>query len=77
MIVTSVMIISHRKRWKYANIMFKIKAIVKKMIHARIYMVNSPANSFIPVKKFVYKVNDVNFLMIQLQMMIFVLHLTE
>lgn len=74
MIVYSVMILNHRKRWKFANIMFKIKVIVKKMSNVHIYMENFRVNSIIPVK-FVRKVIDVNSLMMILSMKIFVLYL--
>ena len=77
MIVYSVMILNRPRKWKYANIMFKIKVIVKKMNLALIYMENFPVNSFIPVQKIVCKVIDVNFHMIQLLMKTFVLYLTE
>lgn len=72
-IVYSVMILNLQKKWKYANIMFKIKVIVKKMNYVHIYMENFHVNSFIPVQKIVCKVIDVNFHMIQLQMKILLL----
>lgn len=64
-IVYSVMILNQQKKWKYANIMFKIKVIVKKMNYVHIYMENFHVNFFIPVQKIVCKVIDVNFHMIQ------------
>ena len=73
MIVYSVMISNHRRKWKFANIMFRTKVTVKKMSNVLSYMENFRVNSIIPVR-IVRKVNDVNSLMMISSTKTFVLH---